>query len=148
MTKVEKVVLTPEEIQDGAPMQQKDGGVKDLKLIYPETGLGCSSLCMGIVEIGPGRSSPMHRHNCDEAYYVLKGSGILEIENANGVFEEHKLVTGGCSLQRPNRKHRVKNTGDDVLSLVVIGGIMLVPLLPVWPTQSPYEVFEGNTQNV
>jgi hypothetical protein len=28
---------------------------------------------------------------------------------------------------------------------VVVAGIMLVPLLPKWPTPSPYEVFEGST---
>jgi len=26
-----------------------------------------------------------------------------------------------------------------------VAGIMLVPLLPQWPTPSPYEVFEGDT---
>lgn len=148
MTKeIERVVLHPNEIQDGAPMQQEDGGVRDLKLVYPETGLGCNSLCMGVVEIDPGLASPFHRHNCDEVYYVLDGEGVLEIEDQDGNMTEHKLSIGSCSLQRPNRTHRVRSTGDKPLRLVVVGGIMLVPLLPEWPTASPYEVFEGTSKN-
>ena len=41
--------------------------------------------------------------------------------------------------------HRVFNTGAGTLELVVVAGVMLVPLLPRWPTASPYEVFEGSS---
>jgi|JI6StandDraft_1071083.scaffolds.fasta_scaffold338631_2 mannose-6-phosphate isomerase-like protein (cupin superfamily) len=144
---IERTVLKPEQILDGAPMQQLHGGVRDLKLVYPETGLNAQTLCMGVVEIEPGHASPMHRHNCEEVYYVLSGEGLLEIENDEGVMESLALVAGGCSLQRPNRTHRVRSVGSEALRLVVVGGVMLVPLLPTWPTASPYEVFEGNSQN-
>lgn len=149
MSKTEqRTALRPEQILDGASMQQKHGGVRDLKLVYPETGLDAKTLCMGVVEIEPGHASPLHRHNCEEVYYVLGGEGVLEIEDENGRMESHPLVKGGCSLQRPNRTHLVRSVGTEALRLVVVGGIMLVPLLPTWPTTSPYEVFEGNTQNV
>ncbi|TDH34920.1 cupin domain-containing protein [Pseudohoeflea suaedae] len=142
-SKQQKIVtISPEQILDGAPMQQEGGGVRDLKLVYPETGLGAQTLCMGLVEIDPGHASPMHRHNCEETYYVLDGQGELELEG-----ERYPLVAGGCSLQRPNETHRVHNTGDKTLRLLVIGGVMLVPLWPKWPTETPYEVFEGSTKN-
>jgi hypothetical protein len=52
----------------------------------------------------------------------------------------------GCAiLNRPGVSHRVFNTGSEVLKLVVVAGVMHVPLLPRWPTPSPYEVFEGTT---
>lgn len=137
-----RTTITPEEVLDGAPMQQTDKAVRDLKLVYPDTGLDARTLCMGLVEIDPGHASPMHRHHCEEVYYVLSGSGELEIDG-----ETHPLVEGGASLQRPNLKHRVVNTGDKTLRLLVIGGIMMVPLWPEWPTASPYEVFEGDTAN-
>ena len=138
----QRTTITPQEILDGAPMQQADKAVRDLKLVYPDTGLDARTLCMGLVEIDPGHASPMHRHNCEEVYYVLSGNGALEIDG-----ETHPLVEGGASLQRPNLKHRVVNTGDVPLRLLVIGGIMMVPLWPQWPTNSPYEVFEGDTAN-
>ena len=137
-----KVTIQVRDIQDGAPMQQAGGGVRDLKLVYPETGLDAKTLCMGLVEIDPGHASPLHRHNCEEVYYVLDGEGVLELEGEN-----YPLTKGGCSLQRPNEKHLVRNTGTETLRLLVVGGIMLVPLWPHWPTESPYEVFEGSSKN-
>ena len=138
----QRTSITPKDILDGAPMQQKSGGVRDLKLVYPDTGLDAKTMCMGLVEIDPGQASPIHRHNCEEVYYVLSGEGVLEIDG-----EEHPLVAGGASLQRPNLTHRVVNTGTETLRLIVVGGIMFVPLWPNWPTPSPYEVFEGDTAN-
>lgn len=137
-----KCVILPEEILDGAPMQQSGGGVRDLKLVYPETGLEARTLCLGVVEIDPGHHSPLHRHNCEEVYYVVQGEGELE---SDGV--RHALRPGAAALNRPNAVHRVWNTGSETLRLVVVAGIMLVPLLPRWPTASPYEVFEGDSAN-
>jgi mannose-6-phosphate isomerase-like protein (cupin superfamily) len=137
---MERVVIYPEEILEGAPMQQRDRSVRDLKLIYPETGFRAMTLCLGVVEIEPGHHSPLHRHNCEEVYYVVQGMGELE---SDGV--RYPLRPGCAALNHPNVLHRVFNTGSETLRLVVVAGIMLVPLLPQWPTPSPYEVFEGDT---
>ncbi|MCM8746948.1 dimethylsulfonioproprionate lyase family protein [Thermomicrobium sp. CFH 73360] len=136
----ERVVIYPEEVLEGAPMQQRDRSVRDLKLIYPETGFRAMTLCLGVVEIEPGHHSPLHRHNCEEVYYVVQGSGEVE---SDGV--RYALRPGCAVFNRPNVMHRVFNTGTETLRLVVVAGIMLVPLLPEWPTPSPYEVFEGDT---
>lgn len=139
---IAKCVISPKEVLDGAPMQQKGGGVRDLKLVYPETGLEARTLCLGVVEIDPGQHSPLHRHNCEEVYYVVQGEGELESDGTR-----HPLKPGSAALNRPNTVHRVWNTGSETLRLVVVAGIMLVPLLPRWPTEAPYEVFEGDTAN-
>jgi mannose-6-phosphate isomerase-like protein (cupin superfamily) len=136
----ERVVITPGERLDGSAMQQSGGAVRDLKLIYPETGFDARTLCLGVVEIEPGHHSPLHRHCCEEVYYVLRGTGELE---SDGV--RHPLAPGCAALNRPNVVHRVFNTGTETLELVVVAGVMLVPLLPKWPTASPYEVFEGSS---
>ena len=52
--------------------------VRDLKLIYPETGFDVMTLCLGVVEIDPGQHTPLHRHRCEEVYYVVSGAGELE----------------------------------------------------------------------
>src|SRR4051794_8129368 len=136
----QRVVIAPEQFLDSSPMQQSDGAVRDLKLIYPETGFDAMTLCLGVVEIEPGHHSPLHRHRCEEVYYVVRGSGELE---SNG--RRHRLTPGCAVLNRPGVLHRVFNTGDETLQLVVVAGVMLVPLLPAWPTASPYEVFEGSS---
>ena len=136
----QRVVIEPEQFLDGSPMQQSDGAVRDLKLIYPETGFDAKTLCLGLVEIDPGHHSPLHRHNCEEVYYVVRGTG--EIESGG---TRHPLSPGCAVLNQPNVIHRVHATGAEPLQLVVVAGIMLVPLWPQWPTASPYEVFEGSS---
>jgi quercetin dioxygenase-like cupin family protein len=129
-----KVVVKQSEFLHGAPMEARPG-VMDRKLIYPETGMPTKSLVMGIVEIEPGAHSPRHSHNCEEVYYVLQGRG--EIESGG---ERHPFEAGDAVLNRENVKHRVHNTGNETLRLLVVGGIMFVGLLPGWPTDSPYEI--------
>ena len=135
-----RVVINPSQYLDGSAMQQSGGAVRDLKLIYPETDFDAMTLCLGVVEIDPGHHTPLHRHRCEEVYYVINGEGELE---SDGV--RHSIGPGYAILNRPGVSHRVFNTGSEVLKLVVVAGIMLVPLLSRWPTPSPYEVFEGST---
>jgi len=135
-----RVVIKPEQFLDGSPMQQDDRSVRDLKLIYPETGFNAKTLCLGIVEIDPGHHSPLHRHNCEEVYYVVSGTGEIETDGVR-----HPISPGCAVLNQPQAIHRVYNTGTETIQLVVVAGIMLVPLWPQWPTASPYEVFEGSS---
>lgn len=134
----DRVVIKPAEFKGGAPMEARPG-VRDWKLIYPETGMPTQTLIMGIVEIEPGQHSPMHRHNCEEVYYVLAGRGEIETDGLHHAFE-----AGDAVLNRPNVPHRVFNIDDtQTLRLLVVGGIMFVGLLPRWPTSSPYEILES-----
>jgi len=133
----QRVVLSPEDFQQGAPMEVGRTGVRDRKLIYPETGFDASTLCLGLVEVDPGHHSPMHRHNCEELYYVVEGEGEIEQDG-----EFFSFAKGDAVFNRTNVKHRVHNTGTETVKLAVVGGIMFVPLLPEWPTSSPYEILE------
>lgn len=138
-----RVVIRPEEFGQGAPMEVGQTGVRDLKVIYPETGYDAKTLCFGIVEVDPGHHSPLHQHNCEEMYYVLEGSGEVEHDG-----ERLPAEKGDAVLMRPDVLHRFFNTGEETVRLVVVGGIMLVPLLPSWPTPSPYVIHEGPAANV
>jgi mannose-6-phosphate isomerase-like protein (cupin superfamily) len=131
-----KVVIKPAEFVGGAPMENR-AGVRDWKAIYPETGFPTKTLILGIVEIGPGKHSPLHRHNCEEVYYVLQGSGYLESDE-----ERYEFEAGDALYNREGTCHRVFSTGSEVVRLCVVGGIMFVGLLPRWPTDSPYEILE------
>ena len=129
-----KVVVKKSEFLYGAPMESRRG-VKDIKVIYPETGTLTKSLCVGIVEIDSGAHSPRHRHNSEEIYYVLSGKGHVQTNDGRHEFEE-----GDAVLNRENVFHSVYNTGTEKLRLLVVGGIMFVPLWPKWPTETPYEI--------
>ena len=43
---------------------------------------------------------------------------------------------------KENTDHRVYNTSNELLRLLVVRGIMFVGLVPDWPTRSPYEILE------
>ena len=131
-----KVVVRPGEARGGAPMEVRPG-VKDLKLIYPENGVPTRTLIMGIVEIAPGNHSPLHRHNCEEVFYVLQGRGETEVGG-----QRHEVREGYAVYNPPDVPHRTFNTGDVPLRLLVVGGIMFVGLVPQWPTPSPYVLLE------
>lgn len=139
----QRVVIRSEEFGRGAPMEVGQTGVRDLKCIYPETGFDAKTLCFGIVEVDPGHHSPLHQHACEEMYYVLEGTGEVEYDG-----ELLPLSVGDAVLMRPDVRHRVFNRGDEPIRLVVVAGIMLVPLLPSWPTSSPYVIHEGPGANV
>lgn len=116
---------------------ERKPGVKDWKLIYPETGVETKTLIMGIVEVQPGQQTPLHRHNCEEVYYILEGRGSIESDGERFDFE-----AGDAVYNREKTAHRVFNTGSEPLRMLVVAGIMLVGLLPQWPTHSPYEILE------
>jgi mannose-6-phosphate isomerase-like protein (cupin superfamily) len=134
----QRIVIHPDEFGRGAPMEVGQSGVRDLKVIYPETGFQAKSLCFGIVEIDPGEHSPLHRHNCEEMYYVLDGESA-EVEVDGELFPCSK---GDSVLITENRDHRMHNRGNDTVRLAVVAGMMFVPLWPEWPTDSPYEILE------
>lgn len=134
-----KVVVKRSEFIPGAPMEVFPG-VKDWKVIYPETGINTKTLIMGIVEIQPGCHTPLHRHNCEEVYYVLQGRGKLESDG-----ELYEIEEGDAVYNRENSKHRVFNTGQETLKLLVVAGIMLIGLTPKWPTENPYEILERSS---
>lgn len=131
---MQKVVVKKTEYLYGAPMECLPG-VRDIKVIYPETGAPAKTLCMGIVEIQPGAHSPRHRHNCEEVYYVLQGKGYIQTETG-----QHDFEAGDAILNRENTYHSVYNNGQEPLRLIVVGGVMFVPLWPKWPTECPYEL--------
>lgn len=133
-----KVVVRRAEFVGGAPMEARRG-VRDWKLIYPETGVNTKTLIMGIVEIPPGQHSPLHRHNCEEVYYVLGGQGEIESDGERFPFE-----AGDAIYNTENSAHRVFNADPaEPVRLLVVAGIMFVGLLPQWPTPGPYEILEA-----
>ncbi len=132
-----KVVIKKTEFLPGAPMEERKG-VRDWKVIYPETGFNTKSLILGVVEVDPGNHTPLHRHNCEEVYYVLEGRGEVEVEG-----ERHSIEAGDAVYIKEGARHRVFNTDEKAtLRYIAVGGIMFVALLPKWPTPSPYEILE------
>jgi len=72
-------------------------------------------LTVGISQIAPGQSNPLHYHpNCEEVLYVLAGTGRHSLDGQ--LFD----LRPGSLIRIPvGAKHNLVNTGRDNLSCLV-----------------------------
>lgn len=68
------------------------------------------NLSIQISEVPAGSGQPIHNHEPEQCYYIIKGNGLMTIE------DEFREVKAGDAIFIPsNLKHGIKNTGDDTL---------------------------------
>lgn len=73
---------------------------------------------LAIMTILPGCSSDPHSHKiAEESFLIIKGSGIIKIENQN-----FNVSAGDCIFVEPNEQHTVINTGEEPLECVLATG--------------------------
>ena len=78
-------------------------------LISPQNS-SAQNLSIQISEVPIGSEQPIHNHVPEQCYYIIKGKGLMIIE------EESKEVSAGDSVYIPSdSKHGIKNIGDGVL---------------------------------
>ena len=78
-------------------------------LISPKNS-SIQNLSIQISEVPAGSEQPIHNHEPEQCYYIIKGKGLMIIE------EESKEVFAGDAVYIPsNLNHGIKNTSDDVL---------------------------------
>jgi mannose-6-phosphate isomerase-like protein (cupin superfamily) len=78
-------------------------------LISPQNSL-TKNLSIQISTIPRGSAQPIHAHDPEQCYYIIKGTGLMIIEGVTGE------VTSGDAIYIPsNKKHGIKNTGDMAL---------------------------------
>jgi quercetin dioxygenase-like cupin family protein len=78
-------------------------------LISPQTS-PAKNLSIQISEVPVGSEQPIHHHKPEQCYYIIKGKGLMIIEN-----ESKEVVAGDAVYISSNLKHGIKNIGDDVL---------------------------------
>ena len=73
------------------------------------------NISLQVSEIAVGSEQPIHNHDPEQCYYLIKGRGIMIIEN------ETKEVTAGDAVYiPPNKKHGIKNIGNDFLEYLTV----------------------------
>ena len=81
-----------------------------------DTGIQGEPLHMHISEMGPqSQSHPPHEHGGYEAFYMLEGEGVLEIED-----ETYILNAGESAVFDPRRLHCLRNDSDQPIRYLVI----------------------------
>jgi mannose-6-phosphate isomerase-like protein (cupin superfamily) len=78
-------------------------------LISPKSS-SAQNLSVQISEVPVGSEQPIHNHEPEQCYYIIKGKGLMIIE------EESRAVSSGDAVYIPsNLKHGMKNIGDETL---------------------------------
>jgi mannose-6-phosphate isomerase-like protein (cupin superfamily) len=68
------------------------------------------SISLQVSEIPVGSEQPVHHHEPEQCYYLIKGRGLMIIE------AETKEVTAGDAVHIPsNEKHGIRTLGDEPL---------------------------------
>ena len=90
-------------------------GLEHQTLAGPEH--GWKTFEMWMQTIAPGGGTPVHRHNCEEAIVILRGSGQVTIEGVTTEFGPNS------TLRIPvDAIHQIVNTGTEDMFLVAALG--------------------------
>jgi mannose-6-phosphate isomerase-like protein (cupin superfamily) len=78
-------------------------------LISPQNS-SARNLSLQVSEVPVGSEQPIHAHEPEQCYYLIRGKGLMIIEE-----EAREISSGDAILIPPNKKHGIKNTGNEVL---------------------------------
>jgi quercetin dioxygenase-like cupin family protein len=68
------------------------------------------NISIQISEVPAGSEQPVHNHDPEQCYYIIKGKGLMIIE------EDTKEVVAGDAIYIPaNKRHGIKNLGNEIL---------------------------------
>jgi mannose-6-phosphate isomerase-like protein (cupin superfamily) len=96
-------------------------------ILVSEKTVGSKNLAMGVNETDPGSMVPEHKHDTEEeVMFFISGQGKFVTED-----EEIPLGPGICVYNPPGGKHKIVNTGTEVLKFVWI----YAPQLPAHRVQ-------------
>ena len=85
-------------------------------ILVSEKTVGAQNLAVGVNETLPGSQVPEHEHNVEEEVMLfVAGRGVFVTED-----QEIPLEPGVCVYNPPGGKHKILNTGDEVLRFVWI----------------------------
>lgn len=75
-----------------------------------------AELTLGVADVPPGESDPVrHHHPPAEAYYILEGEGVLEIDG-----QTYEVRQGHAAFIPGGSVHRLTNTGSVMLRLLYV----------------------------
>jgi mannose-6-phosphate isomerase-like protein (cupin superfamily) len=81
-------------------------------LISPQNS-SARNLSIQVSEVPVGSEQPVHAHEPEQCYYIIKGKGLMIVG------DEAREVTSGDAIFIPaNKKHGIKNTGKEVLEYI------------------------------
>ena len=83
------------------------------KLLITSERTPSNGIVTGIAEIPSGESLLLHHHEPEETYYVISGTGYMQIDDY-----EAEVYPGSTIYIPPNAKHSIRCTGSEPLVFI------------------------------
>jgi mannose-6-phosphate isomerase-like protein (cupin superfamily) len=99
-------------LNDMAPFTTKDGSEIRELLAHRNSGIRNQSLAEARLPVG-GATQEHYHPRAEEIYYITHGSGKMRIEG-----EVREVRAGDAIAIPPGKKHKLWNTGQEVLRLL------------------------------
>jgi quercetin dioxygenase-like cupin family protein len=107
MTELSPVI----DVEEGRPFDALGAPVR--RLVHPRT-VGSRALGVSICDMPPGSRVRLHRHDYEEAYYVIEGTGRMSLDGE----PEIALRPGLLVYVAPGRAHGQVNDGNGPLRIL------------------------------
>jgi len=101
---------------DSIPRFQRGDGVTTTLLVGAERAPD-TVFTSGLTSFPPGRSAPMHSHNCGEQVTLLEGEGEVEVDS-----QRTRLSRYDTTYIPAGKPHRFNNTGSTPMVILWIYG--------------------------
>ena len=86
---------------------------RDFRVVASAETIGNKNSLCGVVEIPPGSVLPEHNHeSSEEVMYIIAGKGVIK-----GIDEYIVLSPGSVVFVKPNYKHELVNTRNEVMKI-------------------------------
>lgn len=94
------------------PFSVGDDPTAQARLALPVSAETGSSTTLVYLEVDPGMRIPLHTHNADEVFVVLRGTGVVTAGD-----EQWEASAGSIAVAPAFVKHGWENTGSETLEL-------------------------------
>ncbi len=81
---------------------------------------GAPNFAMRVVEVQPGRATPLHKHAWEHEVFVIEGQGVVRGNEGDRPIQYGSVIFMPC-----NETHQFVNQGSEVLRF-----LCLIPHLP------------------
>ena len=117
MTRTYQYIKKPSWLGDEGPLYEHAGLNETLRVLFDQKTNDVKQIGVWETTIPPGVGLPLHKHPhpVEELLYVLRGRGIETVGD-----EQREVGPGTAIFIPPEVEHRIENTGDEMLMLLVV----------------------------
>ena len=112
-----RFIKKPSWLGDEGPLYEHEGLNETLRVLFDRKTNDVKQIGVWETTIPPGVGLPLHKHPhpVEELLYVLRGKGIETVGD-----EQREVGPGTAIFIPPEVEHRIENTGDEMLMLLVV----------------------------